>query len=492
MDSNLSRRNFIKAAGTTAGFAIAAGYSPFTYAQNDKLNVGCIGTGGQGTFHIRTGMAGTPDIQIVAVCDVFDGHRRPALQWSQISNANILLQGDAKLTDEQKAAAKAALRPTEYYNHKEMLEKENLDAVVISTPLRTHFPLSMDCLDAGKFVFCEKTLVGSVEDGRALITKCNEVGKWLQVGHQRRYNPKYNLGMKIAYDNNQLGHIGHITAQWHRNEYWRRPLPEGYELNAEEVKYIPDLEKHLNWRMYEETSGGLYTELATHQTDVANWFLKSVPARVHAFSGLDYWKDGRTVDDNILLSFEYDMTPGSAGFSPIQQRSELQKVAALAKSYKVRFVYTSILMNAKRGASEIIQGDWGTLELTENDCYFYGEPAAATTYAATVSAEAASEAVTSGKSLQLSNEELTKGKALLADKEILPADVYQFNAFAKHIKDPSLGAPRNNQMVGYTTSLTSIAAQQSRAEGKTVEIDPAWYTFDFEVPSFYDYEYTEA
>ena len=65
--------------------------------------------------------------------------------------------------------------------------------------------------------------------------------------------------------------------------------------------------------------------------------------------------------------------------------------------------------------------------------------------------------------------------------------MYQFKAFAHHIKNG--GVPRNNQMVGFTTSLTSIAAIQSREEGRTVEIDPAWYTFDFEVPSFYDYEF---
>ena len=69
MSNNLSRRNFMKAAGATAGFMIAAGYSPFSYAQNEKVRVGCIGTGGQGTFHIRDGLTGATEIEIASASE---------------------------------------------------------------------------------------------------------------------------------------------------------------------------------------------------------------------------------------------------------------------------------------------------------------------------------------------------------------------------------------------------------------------------------------
>lgn len=489
MKTNMSRRNFLMTAGATAGFAIASGYSPFSYAQNEKVRVGCIGTGGQGTFHIRDGITGTPDIEIVAVCDVFLPHQREAVKLAQLANAGVVLDPEKRLTEEEKQRANAARRPNAYYDYREMLDKEELDAVIIATPLKEHFPITMYCLDAGKYVFCEKTLVNTVEEGRAMVTRCHELGRWVQVGHQRRYNPKYNMAMSLAYDDNMIGRITHITAQWHRNHYWRRVLPKDYELNQEEQKYISDLEQHLNWRIYADSSEGLFTELATHQTDISNWFLKKVPSRVHAFGGLDYWRDGRTTDDNILLAFEYEESRSDPGFMSVDQRSMYQNLRELNRTYSVRSVYSSILANAKRGASELIQGDMGTFELTEDKCFLFGEDVIVQKDEG-LTAEEMAAATTSGSTRQVSTEELLNGKELLADVELLTPDVYQFQAFADCIKNG--GVPRNNEMVGFTTAITAIAAIKSRREGGVVEIDPAWYTFDFEVPSFYDYDDWQA
>ena len=485
MSTGISRRNFMKAAGATAGFAIASGYSPFSYAQNEKVRVGCIGTGGQGTFHIRDGMTGTPDIVITAVCDVFLPHQREAVRYAQLSNAGIELEVGRRLTDEERQLAQAAYKPNAYYDYKEMLEKEELDAVVISTPLDTHYAITMDCLNAGKFVFCEKTLVRSVDEGRSMLAKCHELDRWVQVGHQRRYNPKYNMAMGLAHADGMIGRITHITAQWHRNHFWRRVMPAEYEMNEEEKKYIDDLEKHLNWRIYQESSDGLFTELATHQTDIANWFMKGMPARVHTFAGLDYWRDGRTTDDNILISYEYDVNPGDPGFMPIDARSQYQRLNLINRGYSVRFVYSSILANAKRGASELIQGDKGSLQLTEQQCYLFGEDILVQEVDEELTAEELAERTTSGATLQVSTDAMREGIELLADVALETPDVHQFRAFADCIKNG--GVPLNNEMVGYTTALTAIAAVQSRDEGRVVEIDPELYTFDFPVPSFYDY-----
>lgn len=484
MSNEISRRSFIKAAGATAGFAIASGYSPFSYAQNEKVRVGCIGTGGQGTFHIRDGMTGTPDILITAVCDVFLPHQREAVRYAQLSNAGIELTPGKRLTDDERQRASAAYQPNAYYDYREMLEKEELDAVVISTPLDTHFKITMDCLEAGIYVFCEKTLVRKVEEGRAMIEKCHELGRWVQVGHQRRYNPKYNMAMSIAFDEGMIGRVTHISAQWHRNHFWRRVLPVDYELNEEEKIFIDDLEKHLNWRIYQEKSDGLFTELATHQTDIANWFMKGMPRRVHTFAGLDYWRDGRTTDDNILISYEYEQNPGDPGFIPIDARSQFQQLRQINRGYSVRFVYSSILANAKRGASELIQGDKGTLELTEGPCWLFGEDYI-TQVDEELTAEEQAERIASGATLQISTMALRDGVEILADVALETPDVYQFRAFADCIRNG--GVPRNNEMVGYTTALTAIAAVQSRNEGRVVEIDPELYKFDFDPPSFFDF-----
>jgi predicted dehydrogenase len=510
--SSINRRDFMKTAGIGAGVAAAAGYSPFAYAQNEKVNVACVGTGGQGTFHIRDGLAGAENIQIVAVCDVLTKHLRASVPFAMTSNAGIKLAPGERPQDmapEQLAKAKAAYQPKMYHDYREMLAREkDLDAVIISTPLHTHFEITMACLDAGKWVFCEKTLTQTIEEGRQVVEKCHETGKFCAVGHQRRYNPKYNLGMKIAFEGAgklSLGRINHITTQWHRNAFWRRNIASSYyPVSAEEAALIRelahvdvsanDLEKLLNWRMYEKTSGGLFTELATHQLDIANWFMKTLPSRVFATGSLDYWRDGREVDDNIELVLEYDQKPGDAGFSTIDQRSKLQNMAWINKAYTVRHAHSNILANAKRGAAELLEGDWGTLELSEQDCFMYLEPAPIAERARAESAEeegkeASADSIMTGASLQVSNEELKKGIALLADRRLETADVYQFRAFAHHIKNG--GVPRNNQMVGYTTTVSGQKAIESRQKGEAVAIDPALLAFDFETPSFYDWEYDE-
>ncbi len=495
MNSEFTRRDFMKtASATTAGVTMATRFSPRAYAANEKVRVACIGTGGQGTFHIRDGLTGAADMQIVAVCDIFTPHQKAGTLYGWVSNAGVYLEPGQKpgdLDTASKNRIKAAHKPKSYYDYREMLAQEEIDAVVIATPLHTHYQLAMDCLDAGKYVFCEKTLTKTIEESRDIVKKCHETGRFLQVGHQRRYNPKYNVGMNIAHKRGMLGRINHIVTQWHRNHYWRRdtsvyqPLTDQEVALAKELVGVEDIEHLLNWRMYKATSGGLFTELATHQCDIANWFMMSVPVSVYATGGIDYWRDGREVDDNITITYEYRQHPSDPGFQTVEKRSRLQKMAKINKSYTVRYAHSNILANARGGAFELLEGDYGTLNLTENPalpCMFYMEDAKVEK----VKKEGGGDAITSLATLQRSPEELAKGIEILADIKLKTADVYQFEAMARHIKEG--GVPRTNQMVGLTTAISGLAALRSREEGRKIDIDPAWYTFDFETPSFHDYD----
>ena len=511
MKKTLDRRTFLKAAGATTGFMIAEGASVFSYAQNSKVRVGCIGVGGQGSFHISDGLANNPDIQISAIADVYRPNQQAAVLLARLSNAKIILVPGADPTEEQIQAAMATPDVAAYYDYRELLANPDVDAVVISSPLNTHAEISMAALDAGKYVFCEKTLVRSVEEGRALITKCHEKGRWVQVGHQRRYNPKYNLGMWMAHESDLIGRITHITAQWHRNQQWRRPVPKEYALNDEEKKYITDLEKHLNWRLYDDLSGGLFTELATHQTDVANWFLKAVPSRVTAMAGLDYWRDGRTAADNIGIMYEYDIKRSMPGFHAMKPRTTLMDETSANRNYTVRFLYSSILSCGKRGCAELIQGDYGSMEFTEGVCRYFpeqwvvaeekarkkaeeeakrraaegGTPDAAPVKELT--AEELAKKTTSGNTRkEFGDKASLEGIEMLQDNVLKSPDSYQFEAFVECIRNG--GVPLNNQMVGYTTAITALAAIEALRAGRVVQIDPAWYTFDFEVPSHCEYD----
>lgn len=486
MSNNVSRRDFIKIAGSTAaGVAMATAYSPLSYAANEKVKVACIGTGGQGGFHIRHGLNTCPDLEIVAICDVYLPHQEAA--W--------------------KAAGGEKRDVKRYMDYRRLLDEVEFDAAVIATPLFAHYHIAMDCLDADKYVFCEKTLAFDIDQCRNLVKKCHEKGKWLQVGHQRRYNPEYNKSVWLARGdethNSALGRINHIDAHWHRNHHWRRPVDEDYELSPEERKWIDNLEEHINWRLYKDRSrGGLVTELATHQLDVANWFMGTMPSRVCAFGGIDYWRDGREVNDNITMIYEYDVQPQDDGFAMIPPRIDRQKLSRINRDYTVRFTYSSICANAQKSYGEHMQGDRGSLYLTEQaGCTFYPEPAAREDWNKTKEekkdAKGSAEAIVAGETREYKDDAFKKGvKVRVLDDEgqdfdnPFTVDRMQFTRFAEDIRTG--GTPKANQMVGLMSACAGFAGIESMEKGGvTVDIDPAQYTFDFETPDPFRFDFFE-
>lgn len=504
--SEVTRRNFMKAAGATAGFAIAAGYNPLSYAKNEgAVRVGCIGTGGQGNFHLQDGIWGTEDIEIVAVADVYTAHLKGGVQNAWMANAMVVVPIGSKPDPEQWAKLKAVKKPTPYYDYKEMIEKEQLDAVIIATGLTHHYEPTMYALEKGLNVFCEKTMTYDIEHARDIVKKAHEKGKFVQVGHQRRYNPNYNLAMKRFREEDWLGRVNHMEMQWHRNNAGRRLVDNSYQFDENEKRFITtDLEHHLNWRIYEEFSGGLCTELLTHSVDIANWFCGCLPTKVYASGGIDYWRDGRTCADNISVIYDYQVGRSNGTFISIDGRNDLQDINLINKPYTVRCFYSSILANAKKGASETFMGDKGAVELTEAaGCYFTQEPWAKNLTdeekaAALARVEAIKEAtkdmspgdaeaykLTNAESRREGNEAAV-GVQFMAEGSETTADVHQFRAFAHHIKNG--GTPRTNQMVGLGATIVSLAALKAIKEGVTVDIDPAWSQFDFDAPSAVEYD----
>jgi predicted dehydrogenase len=463
--SGFTRRDFMKVAGATAAFATAAGRA---HAQGDKVRVACIGVGNQGAFHIRNGLTPASNIQIVAVCDVLK---------FRLKAAHGFLGGDEK-------GVKA------YVNYKEMIETEKPDAVIIATPLHTHFQIVMDCLDAGINVFCEKTLCADIGECRQIVQKVHDTGLVFQIGHQRRYHPRFNKTLWLIRDQGMLGRIVHITANWHRNSDWRFAVPKDYQLDEEEKQYIPvDLEHHINWRVYKEYSGGLMTELAAHHLDVANWILCGVPKRVTALGGIDYWRDGRTVADNCVAGFEYEVDPGSPAFKAVIRRSELQSLARINRSYAVRVMYSSITSNAKRGASILIQGDEGSALLTEyGDCTLFGEKDFSSKPKKEKSAEDAADDTMSGATY-IPDEAYEEGYPIEVFNDTA-LDQLQMESFANDVMNKAV--PKANAFVALQSAVATMAGVDALNKGGTVETDLAALEFDFELPDPYRYEYWEG
>lgn len=274
--TEVNRRGFVKAAAAlTAAAAVVSSESPLiknAKAAESIVPYGFIGPGSRGGRLLERHLQHIPTGQCVAICDIY----QPNLD---------------KAMDIFRNKPDAAT-PKAYTDYNELLADSDVQAVFITVPLYLHYPIMKAALEAGKHVFCEKSLVftpAEVHGLRALHEAYPD--QIIQVGLQRRYSEFYNAAKKLI-DDGAIGKITHIQAQWHRNGNWRREA-------------TPELEEQVNWRMYRQFSGGLCAELMSHQVDVADWFIGATPQSVMGVGGIDYWKDGRSIYDNVQLIFEY-------------------------------------------------------------------------------------------------------------------------------------------------------------------------------------------
>ena len=266
----MKRRTFIeKSTLATSGLLISPqiiGSSKYA-AKNDILQIGVIGTGSRGGGLIRM-MKELPLLKVVAASDILPFRL-------------------------EKAIATVNNTPKTYTDYRALLEDKAVNAVIIATPLSMHYQMAKDALDAGKHVYCEKTMTYQIDEALQLVKEANNRKDLVfQVGHQYRYLPLY---MKIAtlLREGAIGKITNIYVQWNRNASWRRRVPS------------PEYERIINWRMYQEYSGGLTAELHSHQIDYINWIFNAHPEKATGFGGIDYWKDGRETFDNVNTLLQY-------------------------------------------------------------------------------------------------------------------------------------------------------------------------------------------
>lgn len=229
----LSRRNFLETTTLGAAGLMLGASGAKARGANERLNIGHIGAGGQGSSLLRN-LAQLPDAGIAAVCDIFEPNLKKGLA----------LAG---------AAAKG------FSDYRKLLDSKEIDAVTIATPLHMHAEMVLAALNAGKHVFVEKCMAYSVAQCDELVKAAKARPKLvLQVGHQHRFDPVIHKVVAMARDG-ALGKVTHIRCHWHRNGNWRRPVPK-VDFDPRPWGY-PDLEHLINWRMYKKYSQGLMAEL---------------------------------------------------------------------------------------------------------------------------------------------------------------------------------------------------------------------------------------
>ena len=153
-----------------------------------------------------------------------------------------------------------------------------------------------------------------------------------QTGHQYHSSRLYTNVVDLI-KGGKIGKVIAFDSQWNRNRSWRRSVED------------PNIERQINWRLYREYSFGLLAELSAHQIDFVNWVLDDNPIKVAGFGGIDFYKDGREVYDNIKVIYEF-----CGG---------------------VKASYTCLSNNSKDGYKISIKGDLGSIDIYQDEAWFY-------------------------------------------------------------------------------------------------------------------------
>ena len=143
-------------------------------------------------------------------------------------------------------------------------EKGRLDAVIVATPDFWHATHAIACLKAGLHVYCEKEMATNLEDARRIVLAARGSGKLLQVGHQRRSNPRYlYCYRKLLQEAALLGRITTVNGQWNRSRQDQRTMPARYAISLQTLeKYgYRSMQQFLNWRWYRGLGGGPIVDL---------------------------------------------------------------------------------------------------------------------------------------------------------------------------------------------------------------------------------------
>lgn len=266
----MERRGFLKKSGLISTGILASTSAVAAIGSNlganNTINIGVIGTGSRGGGLIPI-LNRIESVNVAACCDILPFRLENGLK-------------------------RAGSKAKGYTDYRKLLDDENIDAVLVSTPFSTHSDIATDAVDAGKHVYCEKTMAKGIKGIKKLVLKVSESKNVFQTGHQYHSSKLYNHVVKMIKDG-EIGEVISFECQWNRNGNWRRKVPE------------PSLERAINWRMYREYSGGLTAELSSHQIDFIHWVLDESPKKIMGVGGIDYWKDGRETFDNTHLIFEY-------------------------------------------------------------------------------------------------------------------------------------------------------------------------------------------
>ena len=313
MKDGINRRRFLKAAATAAG-AIGIPYlvpssvmgKDGDAAPSNRVTIGCIGVGGQGTGNMRN-FLGLEDARVMAVCDTYEDRRLKA----------------KRLVDDHYGDAGCAT----YGDFRELLARQDIDAVMIATQDHWHALIATAAARAGKDMYCEKPLGVSVEEGQAIREAVRRSGRIFQTGTQQRSSRNFRFACELA-RNGYVGkvHTVEVAAEGpnyrpsYKGSLEPQPVTRGFDFDmwlgpAPKVPYNPGRVAWPDWYLIWDYCAGFIVNWGVHHLDIANWGCPEVASepfevecqatyRHEGFTdNVDAWKARFTYPSGLRLVF---------------------------------------------------------------------------------------------------------------------------------------------------------------------------------------------
>jgi predicted dehydrogenase len=328
-----SRRHFLGAAALGAGLAgELLADAPQNPSPNDRIRVALIGNGIQGNGDAR--MSIQAGAELVAVADVYEGRlARAKEQW-----------GDHIFTTR---------------DYREVLARKDVDAVIIGVPDHWHRKMSVDAMNAGKDVYCEKPMVQLIDDGREVIETAARTGRILQVGSQRVSSIVYQKAKELL-EAGAIGEINLVESWVDRNSAigaWQYSIPpDASPATVDWDRFLGRAPKRafepirlFRWRNYRDYGTGVGGDLFVHLFSGMHFILGSNgPTRVYATGGIRYWKDGRDVPDVMLGLYDY---PARGKFPAFNLALRVDFKDGATETSGFRFIGSEGILTIGRGVS---------------------------------------------------------------------------------------------------------------------------------------------
>ncbi len=302
---NRSRRDFLKKIAATSA---VAGLTPSAFASdvqtlspperpsfaaNDQIQIATIGMGIIGFVDTHTALE-IPGVELVAAADCYD----------------------ARLTRTKEVFGDDVFTTRDY---REVLNRSDVDAVIISTPDHWHAQMARDAMEAGKDVYLEKPMVHDIDEGPTLIDAQQRTGRVLQVGSQYASSVVIDKAREL-FESGAIGELNMIEARYNRNSSlgaWQYSIPP--DVSTDDVawdRFLGDAPDHafdpvrfFRWRNYWDYGTGVAGDLFVHLLTIIHTVTSSNgPTAVTSTGGLRFWTDGRDAPDVQISQLEYPET----------------------------------------------------------------------------------------------------------------------------------------------------------------------------------------